>query len=201
MCAQHQEPPMEGLSMDFILGEMESCRGFEAVTWSHLLKGSHWLLVNRERRVDTGNQLGSCYNRGLGRGLDLLRAYYGLGTIKIYNGGIGSWVPRLISPRNYKTSHEYCLAALTLWLALHVFHTDFISYNPMQFIRFLAPLHRGRNWGSGRLKNLARVIKLQDAWTWQILLSCPPIGLNINTGSEIFRWVWIMIPSRMSCRS
>lgn len=59
----------------------------------------------------------------------------------------------------------------------------------MQFILVLAPLHRGRNWGSGRLKNLARVIKLQFAWTWQILLSCPPIGLNINIGSEIFRCV------------
>lgn len=29
--------------------------------------------------------------------------------------------------------------------------------------------------------------QLQDVWTWQILLSYPPVGLNINTDSTIFR--------------
>ena len=76
-------------------------------------------------------------------------------------------------------------------------HGRFLSFNPMQFILLFAPLHRGRNWSlvGWVFNNLGRDIKLHDhrarIWShiWLVLLSCHPMGSNINTGSKIFRWI------------
>lgn len=97
------------------------------------------------------------------------------------------------SPQN--CNHGYCLGNTILWLMLHAFHTYFISFDPVQLVPWLAPFRRGRDWSSEKLNNLASVNSLQNgrarirSQTRLILLSCLFRGFNINTGSELFRWL------------
>lgn len=113
---------------------------------------------------------------------------------KIYDGGHRFLGPGLVSPRNQKNNHEYCLGNITLVAGSACF--PFILYIVSSYAVYtiISPITQRRELRFREDKKLGQSHRttrgqsqLQDVWTWQILLSYPPIGLKINTDSTLFR--------------